>query len=69
MYDKSIIIESVDSLCRDGAGAQYMHYLSKSHITLPQICLKHLLGSEILMYWPKSLVEDRYTQKCAVTKV
>ena len=29
MYDKSIIIESVDSLCRDGAGAQYMHYLSK----------------------------------------
>ena len=30
--------ESVDSICRDGASAQYMHYLSKSCITSPQIC-------------------------------
>ena len=33
---KCIIRESVDSLCRDGADAQYMQYLSKSHITSPQ---------------------------------
>ena len=32
----SCIRESVDSLCRDGADAQYMQYLSKSHITSPQ---------------------------------
>ena len=32
-----IIRESVDSLCRDGADAQYMQYLSKSRITSPQI--------------------------------
>ena len=31
-----IIGESVDSLCRDGADAQYMQYLSKSRITSPQ---------------------------------
>ena len=31
-----IIRESVDSLCRDGADAQYMQYLSKSRITSPQ---------------------------------
>ena len=31
------IRESVDSLCRDGADAQYMQYLSKSRITSPQI--------------------------------
>ena len=30
------IRESVDSLCRDGADAQYMQYLSKSRITSPQ---------------------------------
>ena len=30
------ISESVDSLCRDGADAQYMQYLSKSRITSPQ---------------------------------
>ena len=30
------IRESVDSLCRDGADAQYMQYLSKSHTTSPQ---------------------------------
>ena len=30
------IRESVDSLCRDGADAQYMQYLSKSRITTPQ---------------------------------
>ena len=29
--------ESVDSLCRDGADAQYIQYLSKSRITSPQI--------------------------------
>ena len=29
--------ESVDSLCRDGADAQYMQYLSKCCITSPQI--------------------------------
>ena len=28
-----VIRESVDSLCRDGADAQYMQYLSKSRIT------------------------------------
>ena len=32
------IRESVDSLCRDGADAQYMQYLRKSRITSPQIC-------------------------------
>ena len=31
------IRESVDSLCRDGADAQYMQYLSKSRITSPQL--------------------------------
>ena len=31
-----LIRESVDSLCRDGADAQYMQYLSKSRITSPQ---------------------------------
>ena len=31
-----VIRESVDSLCRDGADAQYMQYLSKSRITSPQ---------------------------------
>ena len=30
------IRESVDSLCRDGADAQYMQYLSKSRITSRQ---------------------------------
>ena len=30
------IRESVDSLCRDGADAQYMQYLSKSRTTSPQ---------------------------------
>ena len=30
------IRESVDSLCRDGADAQYMQYLSKCRITSPQ---------------------------------
>ena len=34
---KFIIRESVDSLCRDGADAQYMQYLSKSRITSPKI--------------------------------
>ena len=29
------IRELVDSLCRDGADAQYMQYLSKSRITSP----------------------------------
>ena len=29
--------ESVDCLCRDGAGAQYMQYLSKRHITSLQM--------------------------------
>ena len=32
----SYIRESVDSLCRDGADAQYMQYLSKSRITSPK---------------------------------
>ena len=31
------IRELADSLCRDGADTQYMQYLSKSHITSPQI--------------------------------
>ena len=35
--EQPIIRESVDSLCRDGADAQYMQYLSKSRITSPQI--------------------------------
>ena len=34
--DLSFIRESVDSLCRDGADAQYMQYLSKSLIISPQ---------------------------------
>ena len=38
VHDKILIAtqpirESVDSLCRDGADAQYMQYLSKSRIT------------------------------------
>ena len=33
----SVNRESVDSLGRDGADAQYMQYLSKSRITSPQI--------------------------------
>ena len=33
---RQTIRESVDSLCRDGADAQYMQYLSKSRITSPQ---------------------------------
>ena len=33
---KVLIRESVDSLCRDGADAQYMQYLSKSRTTSPQ---------------------------------
>ena len=36
------IRELVDSLCRDGADAQYMHYLSKSDITQSQICYTYL---------------------------
>ena len=32
-----LIRESVDSLCRDGANAQYMQYLSKNRLTSPQI--------------------------------
>ena len=35
-----IIRESVDSLCRDGADAQYVQYLSKSRMTSPQTCKK-----------------------------
>ena len=34
--ESGYIRQSVESLCRDGANAQYMHYLSKSRITLPQ---------------------------------
>ena len=37
IYTGIFIRESVDSLCRDGADAQYMQYLSKNRITLPQI--------------------------------
>ena len=33
---RKYIRESVDSLCRDGADAQYMQYLSKIRITSPQ---------------------------------
>ena len=33
-----LVRESVDSLFRDGADAQYMQYLSKSRITSPQTC-------------------------------
>ena len=36
VYIYVYIRESVDSLCRDGADAQYMQYLSKSRITSPQ---------------------------------
>ena len=35
VYLTHTIRESVDSLCRDGADAQYMQYLSKSRITSP----------------------------------
>ena len=38
------IRESVDSLCRDGADAQYMQYLSKSCITSPQTRKKAYLS-------------------------
>ena len=38
------IRESVDSLCRDGADAQYMQYLSKSRITSPQTRKKAYLS-------------------------
>ena len=38
------IRKSVDSLCRDGANAQYMQYLSKSRITSPQLTLKAYLS-------------------------
>ena len=36
LKDPRNIRESVDSLCRDGADAQYIQYLSKSRITSPQ---------------------------------
>ena len=37
VWGRDYIRESVDSLCRDGADAQYMQYLSKSRITSTQI--------------------------------
>ena len=40
IISKVLIRESVDSLCRDGADAQYMQYLSKSRITSPQTSKK-----------------------------
>ena len=39
---EALIRELVDSPCRDGADAQYKQYLSKSRITSPQICQKHI---------------------------
>ena len=41
-----LIRESVNSLCRDGADAQYMQYLGKCHITSPQIMLKAYLSTQ-----------------------
>ena len=38
LHQFRVIRESVDSLCRDGADAQYIQYLSKSRITSPQTC-------------------------------
>ena len=40
------ISKSVDSLCRDGADAQYMQYLSKSCITSPQTRKKLILSAQ-----------------------
>ena len=42
-----IIRESVDSLRRDGANAQYMQYLSKSRITSPQTSYLSAQGSSL----------------------
>ena len=46
----ALIRESVDSLCRDGADAQYMQYLSKSGITSSQTCLR-LISAPRLSLW------------------
>ena len=43
MVDFLYIKELVDSLCKIGADAQYMQYLSKSHITPPQILLMWMM--------------------------
>ena len=53
MYDlgSGCLSESrVDSVCRDGADVQYIQYLSKSRITLPQICF---------MIWKTHIVDQK----------
>ena len=37
-----VLRELVDSLCRNGADAQYMQYLNKSRITSPQTLKAYL---------------------------
>lgn len=52
--------ESCSRLCRDGADEQYIQYLSKISITLPQV--PNLNSSISAFIWlarlPKSLTED-----------
>ena len=60
-----LIRESVDSLCRDGANAQYMQYLSKSRITVhhkhakslfkhPGFLFECLCDQQDSYKWPKA---------------
>ena len=73
------IRESVDSLYRDGADTQYIQYLSKSHETqprtrfklkeLPSVHLWVILQPAKPTSFPKSIVEESYTQKCVVAKL
>ena len=58
------IRESVDSLCRDGAGVQYMQCLSKSRITLPQNMQKAHLSVQpsslsAFMIWKTHIVAQK----------
>ena len=72
------IRESTDSLCRDGADAQYMQYLNKSHEIQPRtrfklkevlsIYLRVLLQPAKLISFPKIIMEESQIQKCAVAK-
>ena len=74
-----IIRESVDSLYRDGADAQYIQCLSKSHETqlrtrfkrkeVPSAYLRVILQPAKLTSFLKSIVEESQRQKCAVAKV
>ena len=61
---KVYIRESVDSLCRDGADAPYMQYLSKSHIKhakslfkCPGFLFEYLCDQQDSYKWPKAMRE------------